>query len=67
MKVRNRLYREERHIQLLRAAGVGLLAGGIAVLYQLSVSRAESFGVMAAAWFQRMGPIGAVLFIGLTA
>ncbi len=35
---RNRLYREERGIQLLRAAVVGIVAGVLGVLYQLAGS-----------------------------
>lgn len=40
-QLREKLYKEERHVHLIRAAIVGVFAGALAVAYELSVARAE--------------------------
>jgi CIC family chloride channel protein len=48
LKRREALYRKERHYHLLRAAAVGLLAGALAVAYELAVGFVESTATDAA-------------------
>jgi len=63
---RNHLHREERSVQLIRAGIVGIAAGLLAVLYQVSVTRVESIGRIAASYFHGWSWQGECFFVLLT-
>ena len=65
---RKRLYREQRGVQLLRAAVVGIAAGVLGVLYQISVERVEELSVRSAGLARTWsvpGKLGFILIAGL--
>ena len=64
---RSRLYREQRGLQLLRSALVGLAAGALAVLYQLAVQQASRLSVGAGAAAQSWSVGAKLIFIAITA
>jgi len=63
LRVREKLYREERHYLLIRAAVVGLAAGALAVAYELAVTRAEDAASLAARLAQHHGFLSSILLV----
>ena len=63
MRRRNVLHREERSPLLLRAAAVGALAGLLAVAFQYTVTKAETFSQTVAASAKAGGAISCVLLV----
>jgi CIC family chloride channel protein len=67
LKRREELFREERHLLLLRAAVVGLAAGILAVAYEVAVQRAEWVAALASRTATHSGFFGPPTLILCTA
>ncbi len=63
---REQLHREERHLHLVRAGIVGLIAGLVAVAYQYAVNRAEQLASFTSQAAHRGGLLFEILLVACT-